>query len=145
MKERDDRDTTTSTSEDPDDPLARARRIGLAEELRALEDRSALEIDVAPRGGPPRRKDLVVLPDRLGRRYLEDATQQPEEIEELDETEREGTGDLPLATLGERYMRGQSPEASDAADRLVTRMPDRSEHEARISRLARATHGKKSD
>lgn len=95
------------------------------------------EKDAEVPGGPPRRDDLPPEPGELGRRFLEDATQQPQEHREYDQTEREGQHEDPAASVGERQMRGQSPEASDEKDRLVTHMPDRTAHEERVSRESR--------
>lgn len=95
------------------------------------------EKDAEVQGGPPRRDDLPPEPGDLGRRFLEDATQQPQEHREYDQTEREGVHEDPAASMGERHMRGQSPDASDERDRLVTHMPDRTDHEERKSRESR--------
>lgn len=85
----------------------------------------------------PAHEDLTVEPSDLGRRFLEGATQQPRRDRDRSNVEREGTGEEPLTSMGEKHMRDMSPEAGDDKDRLVTHMPDRTEHEERISRKTR--------
>lgn len=85
----------------------------------------------------PNHEDLAVEPSDLGRRFLEGATQQPRRDRDRSNVEREGTGEEPLTSMGEKHMRDMSPESDDAKDRLVTHMPDRTDHEERISRKTR--------
>ena len=83
--------------------------------------------------GPEDREDLAAEADDLGRRYLEDATQQPRRERRTSEVERESTGDEHLTTMGEEHIREMQPGASDEKDQLVTRAPDRTDYEERRS------------
>lgn len=117
-----------------EDSLDYARATPPTRERRADVRR---ERDEHTEAGPPHRDDLPPEPGELGRRFLEDATQQPEEHREYDQTERESVHEDPVASMGERQMRESSPEASDERDRLVSHMPDRTDHEERLSRESR--------
>ncbi|HLV19428.1 MAG TPA: hypothetical protein VKZ49_01050 [Polyangiaceae bacterium] len=91
-------------------------------------------------GGPWVREDLTMAPEDLGRRGLEEATQDPHPAE--DEEEVLPPAESPEAGPGERAMRDFVPDTETADDQLITRMPNRSEHEEKVSRQARQEQGK---
>jgi hypothetical protein len=90
-------------------------------------------------GGPPRRRDLSVDPDELGRRVLEDATGDLRpEGEEREETPDEALHEDEMKPKpGEARMREEVFESPVTEDRLTQEMPNRSEVDDRISQKAR--------
>jgi len=109
------------------------RRAHMTPEERADEARHERLHDEGIEPGPEDREELSTDADDLGRRYLEDATQQPRRERPRSDIEREGTGDEPLTTMGEEHIREMTPGAGDGTDPLVTHLPDRTEHEEKVS------------
>lgn len=113
------------------------RSAGLTPDQREHEAEHDREHEQGVEPGPEDREDLAADADDLGRRFLEDATQQPRRERSRSDVEREGSGDEPLTTMGEQYIRDLEPGASDDNDQLTTRAPDRTDHEERISEKTR--------
>lgn len=113
------------------------RRAGMSPDGREHEADHEREHEAGLEPGPEDREDLAADADDLGRRFLEDATQQPRRERSRSDAEHEGTGDEPLTTMGEQYIRDLEPGASDDTDPLTTRAPDRTDHEERVSDKAR--------
>ena len=113
------------------------RRAGMSPDAREHAADHEREHEAGLERGPEDREDLAADADDLGRRFLEDATQQPQRERTRSDVEHEGSGDELLTTMGEQYIRDLEPGASDDNDPLTTRAPDRTDHEERVSEKTR--------
>lgn len=95
-------------------------------------------------GGPPRREDLAVEPEELGRRILESATQDPHpETDAQKETPSEALRDeRRRPRRGEMRMREEILENPDSEDRLIQELPNRSEVDDRVSQKSKKVKNK---
>ena len=107
---------------------------------RAAEDQQRAS-QRRPEGAraPRAEDDDSVPPDELGRRFLERATGDvPEAVDlEREADERPVPSEVPATSTGERVTRRAAPGGDDTTERLTSEMPDRTEHEEKVSKKTR--------
>lgn len=99
----------------------------------SVEEAGALVVHTKE-GGPSTFDPLAVAPEDLGRRMLQDATQ---DLGYPDTDTGELADEGVSISIGEANMRDMAAGSNESGDRLITGMPERSEFERDNSQRAR--------